>query len=245
MIGFAKEDAADEDPDAIVKQLKAILDADIPEKAAAAPAEKKKAFRPPRGAHLGMMLIQSLRSELRDTAGLEPPDEITFKEKPKRSLVPVRKALPKPATIPKSVPEPMAMVRPALEPAISEPDIAPKPDKEPGPKLIRRIAKFSPKRKRPAKARLLMRVPKRKIRKKRRIIAPKPKAKPLRLRPKPKIKTVKALLKPKALKARLKPKPRKAAPKPVRRAKPARRMPKRKLSGRERLLMLLARRRRK
>ena len=237
-MGFVRDDSMDEDPDAIVKQLKAILDNGIPEKAQPAP-EKKKAFRPPRGAHLGIMLVQSLRSELRYTAGLEPPDEIVFREKPRqapaRKIIPKRAAIPSvavpkpvavtaPISIPKParVPEPAAIVRLVPKPII-KPIIAPEPEIKPVPRLIRRIAKFSPKK--IAKARLLLRVPKRRVRK--RIIAPKPKpkAKPVKVRPKPK--------------------PMKAAPKPAKRRKPARRMPKRKLSGRERLFRLLARRRRK
>ena len=236
-MGFVRDDSMDEDPDAIVKQLKAILDNGIPEKAPETHTERKKAFRPPRGAHLGIMLVQSLRSELRDTAGLEPPDEIVFREKPRqapaRKIIPKRAAIPSvavpkpvavtaPVSIPKParVPEPAAIVRLVPKPII-KPIIAPEPEIKPVPRLIRRIAKFSPKK--IAKARLLLRVPKRKVRKK--IIAPKPK---------PKAKPVKA-----------RPKPMKAAQKPARRPKPARRMPKRKLSGRERLFRLLARRRRK
>jgi hypothetical protein len=218
MLGFAKADDKDEDPDAIVKQLKAILESDIPEKAPETRAEKKKAFRPPRGAHLGIMLIQSLRSELRDTAGLEPPEEMVFKQKPKPA--PVRKIPPKQAP----VPGPAAIMPPAPTPIISKPAVALKPETISAPKLIRRIARFSPKMK-PKKARPKIRMPKRKIRKK--IIVPKPK---------PVIKPVKV---------RAKPKPVKAKPKPVKRSKPAPRTPKKKLSGRERLFRLLARRRRK
>jgi len=85
---LSTEDDFSENPDAIVKQLRAILSEDK------RPTMKKSNLKSKKSSALAAMLIHTLRSDLRSMGGLEAPEEFIFEQKPKIKLVPAVKLIP-------------------------------------------------------------------------------------------------------------------------------------------------------
>jgi len=85
---LSNEDDFSENPDAIVKQLRAILSEDK------RPTIKKTNLKSKKSSALAAMLIHTLRSDLRSMGGLEAPEEFIFEQKPKLKLVPAVKLIP-------------------------------------------------------------------------------------------------------------------------------------------------------
>jgi hypothetical protein len=152
MAGFSSKANMD-DTDRVLDEMKALLEAKAPEKP---PAERARVFRPRERGALALMLVQSLREQIRGSAGLEPPEELMIKEKsaPKLSVI---KPLASPPMTPAARIIRAAKVRKA--PAIRKKPAAlvlarrKKTKARPKPKLraIRHVPRAVPKRAKPTR----------------------------------------------------------------------------------------------
>jgi hypothetical protein len=119
MRDYTRANDLEEDSDAVMRQMKEMLDG--PSR-----TQRSASQRPPKGANLALALVHTLRGDMRGIGGLDAPEELVLEAK-SRKRAPV--IAPKPVL---AEPEPKeAQAEPAPEAPVSMEPIGPEPGPEP------------------------------------------------------------------------------------------------------------------
>ena len=137
MTSLSKDEA--DDSERVISEMKALLEGRMPEKRS---VERKRSFRSMGSGGLALMLVQSLRSGLRDMGGLGPPEDIVLKPKPKPKRAPQKSAMALPR-----VAKPALTERKAenIHAKIRKIKAMPKPKVYAAPKAVSKPKKLKPK----------------------------------------------------------------------------------------------------
>ncbi len=147
MRDYIRANDLEDDTDAVIRQMRDMLEGKLPARAPARRAPQRL-----KGTNLALTIVHSLRGEMRDIGGLDAPEELVLETKPKRraplitqksvpmpepeeapSAEPVPVVEPMPETKEPIGPEPGPETKALLAVPLIEPEPGPEPELEPEP----------------------------------------------------------------------------------------------------------------
>jgi hypothetical protein len=128
MRDYSRTNEIEEDSDALMTQMKDMLEGNLPSRAPAKGVSQKL----PKGTNLALALVHSMRGRMRGIGGLDAPEELVLETKIGKRAAPIVQKPKNEVHVVKAEPAPIVEPEPEIKPT-PEPESMPGLEPEPGP----------------------------------------------------------------------------------------------------------------